>query len=94
MKGIVEAFFRDFVGTINLHLEEERIIAQVKSQESHGKVVKQNKVMEIDNILKKSWKSHGISLLLIMNHAREVQIIPYIYRLTAVIWLWVAFGLF
>ena len=38
----------------------------------------ENKVMEIENILKKSWISHRISLLLIADHAQEVPIIPYL----------------
>ena len=34
--------------------------------------------MEIENVLKKSWKCHSISLPLITNHAREVPIIAYL----------------
>ena len=44
--------------------------------ESHGNG--QKIVMAIENILEKSRKRHGISLLLITNHAREVPIIPYV----------------
>ena len=38
----------------------------------------EDKIKEIENILKKSSKSSGISLLLITNHAREVSITPYL----------------
>ena len=41
----------------------------------HGKVI-ENGQKKIKSW--KSWKSRGISLLLITNHAREVPIIPYL----------------
>ena len=52
------------------------------------KIGKKQNVMAVKNILKKSWQIHGISLLLMTNHAQEVPIIPHIYRPPAVIWLW------
>ena len=45
------------------------------------KMGQENKVMEIENIPKKSWKSHDIFLLLIVNHVREVLIIPNLFGL-------------
>ena len=56
---------------------------QILVMESHKKWAKKSwkmgkKVMEIEDILKKSRKSHGISLLLIMNQALEVPKIPYL----------------
>ena len=54
----------------------------------HGKVMEngqKNKVMEIQ-------KGHGISSLLTANHPCEIPIIPYIYRPTAVFWLWQTFS--
>ena len=42
------------------------------------KICQKNNAMEIENVLKKSWKCHGISLPLITNHTREVMIIPYL----------------
>ena len=49
-------------------------------------------VMKIEHILKKSWNSHGISLLTAHNESRTRRSDNSIYRPTAVIWLW-AFGL-
>ena len=54
---------------------------------SHGKAWKKilswkvmEKSLKMGKKIKswKSWKSHGISLLLITNHAREVPILPYL----------------
>ena len=48
----------------------------IESHEKSCKIGITNIVMEIENILKKSWKSHGISPLFITKHA--VAIIPYL----------------
>ena len=42
-------------------------ISSWKVMEKSLKMGKTNRVMKIENILKKSWRSHGIILLLIMN---------------------------
>ena len=70
-----------------------------QSSHNHGKSWK-NLVIDtkswkrkIESILKRSWKSPGIGLLFITNHAREFRKF-HIYRPTVlVILLWQAFGL-
>ena len=69
-------------------------MSDLSIQGSHTYYIEKNLFMEngqknkVENILKKSWKSHGISLLLITNHAREVQIIPYLSRPTERFGFW------